>query len=64
MPSKGIRQTPIYNRSDAVVDRQSCRTGKGGYDFQASAAHLGLVFSPIAYELIAKRLAGRRERGK
>ena len=55
---KGIRQTAIYTKTDGIVDWRVCMTGKAGVDFEVAATHLGLVFSPIVYSLVAHRLAG------
>ena len=54
-----LRQTAIYTRTDGIVDWQVCRTGNPEYDFEVSATHIGLVFNPIVYNVIAHRLAGQ-----
>lgn len=55
---KSVRQTAIYTKADAVLDWHVCRTGDPDVDFEVSATHLGLVFSPLVYSLVAQRLAG------
>jgi pimeloyl-ACP methyl ester carboxylesterase len=56
----GVRQTSIYTKTDGIVDWRVCVTGKAGVDCEVSATHLGLVFSPLVYSLMAQRLAGQR----
>jgi hypothetical protein len=36
-----------------------CRTDKPEVDFEVSSTHIGLVFNPLVYEVIAHRLAGQ-----
>jgi hypothetical protein len=55
---KGVRQTAVYTKSDGVVDWRVCLTGKPDTDCEVSATHLGLVFSPLVYSVVATRLAG------
>jgi hypothetical protein len=59
---KSIRETSIYTKSDPIVDWQTCRTGNCGCDFEVSATHIGLVFNPLVYQLVAERLAGKKIR--
>ncbi len=54
-----IRQTSIYTKMDGVVDWRVCRTGDPRVDVEVSATHMGLVFSPLVYSLVAGRLAGK-----
>jgi triacylglycerol lipase len=56
---KTIDQTAVYTRTDGIVDWQVCMTGDPRNDFEVSATHIGLVFNPIVYHLIAHRLAGQ-----
>jgi hypothetical protein len=53
-------QTAIYTKSDGIVDWHVCRTGKRHVDFEVSSTHIGLVFNPLVYEIVARRLSGRR----
>jgi len=57
---KAVKQTAIYTKSDGIVDWRVCMTGQPEIDFEVSATHIGLVFNPIVYEVVAKRLAGDR----
>ena len=55
---KSVRQTAIYTKTDGILDWRICRTGDPSVDFEVSATHIGLVFSPLVYSLVAHRLAG------
>ena len=55
---RGVRQTAVYTKTDGIVDWKVCLTGDPAVDFEVSATHLGMVFSPIVYDLVARRLAG------
>jgi hypothetical protein len=56
---RSVMQTAIYTKSDGIVDWQVCRTGHPDRDFEVSATHLGLVFNPIVFDVVAHRLAGK-----
>lgn len=56
---KSVRQTAIYTKTDGILDWRSCMTGDRDVDFEVSATHVGLVFSPLVYELVGRRLAGQ-----
>ena len=58
---RSVRQTAIFTRSDGIVDWRVCRTGRPSMDFEVSATHLGLVFNPMVYDLVAQRLAAAQE---
>jgi len=34
-----------------------CRTGDPKVDFEVSSTHIGMVFSPLVYSIVAQRLA-------
>jgi pimeloyl-ACP methyl ester carboxylesterase len=53
-----IRQTAIYTKMDGVVDWRVCKTGDNHVDVEVSATHIGMVFSPLVYSVVANRLAG------
>jgi len=55
---KSVRQTAIYTKSDGILDWRVCRTGDPSVDCEVSATHIGMVFSPLVYSLVAKKLAG------
>jgi hypothetical protein len=52
-----VRQTAIYTTSDGIVDSTVCRTGDPAVDVEVTSTHLGLVFSPLVYPVIGRRLA-------
>jgi hypothetical protein len=52
-----VRQTAIYTQCDGIVDWRVCRTGKAAIDVEVSATHLGLAFSPVVFDVLARRLA-------
>ena len=58
---RSVRQTAIFTKSDGIVDWRVCRTGRPTMDFEVSATHLGLVFNPMVYDLVAQRLAAAQE---
>lgn len=51
-----IRKTAIYTRTDGIVDWQVCITDDPAKNFEVSGTHVGLVFNPSVYSLIARRL--------
>ncbi len=54
-----ITTTAIYTRDDGIADWRYCRTGKPECDFEVAGTHVGLVFNPSVYTIIADRLAAR-----
>jgi hypothetical protein len=50
----------VYTKNDGIVDWNVCRTGRRANDFEVTGTHIGLVFNPIVYDLVARRLAGNR----
>ncbi len=56
LPSS-IAETAIYTKDDGVVDWRYCKTGDDDLDFEVPGTHVGLVFNPSAYTIIAERLA-------
>jgi hypothetical protein len=59
-----VRQTAIYSRCDGIMDWRLCRTGDPDVDVEVSSTHMGQVFSPLVYKIVAERLAGNRRVGK
>ncbi len=55
---KTVRQTAIYSKCDGIMDWHVCRTGDPDIDIEVSSTHLGSVFSPLVYKVVAERLAG------
>jgi len=56
---KSIKQTAVYTESDGIVDWQVCRTGDPSVDFEVAATHIGMVFNPTVFHIVAHRLAGK-----
>lgn len=55
---KSVRQTAIYTKADGIVDWRVCQTGDPDVDLEVSATHIGMAFSPLVYDAVARRLAG------
>ena len=53
-------QTAIYTRHDGMVDWRFCMTKNSDIDFEVTGTHVGMAFNPIAYRIIAERLAEAR----
>jgi pimeloyl-ACP methyl ester carboxylesterase len=49
--------TAVYTRTDGIVDWRVCVNDNPATDVEVSGTHVGLVFNPVVYELIARRLA-------
>jgi triacylglycerol lipase len=56
---KSVRQTAIYTKKDGILDWRVCQTGDPNVDVEVSATHIGMVFSPLVYSIVARRLAGK-----
>lgn len=54
---KSIRQTAIYTKMDGLLDWRVCQTGNPDVDVEVSATHIGMVFNPLVYSVVAERLA-------
>ncbi|MGB2635958.1 MAG: alpha/beta fold hydrolase [Candidatus Acidiferrum sp.] len=54
---KSVRQTAIYTKKDGILDWRVCQTGDPDVDIEVSATHIGMVFSPLVYGIVARRLA-------
>jgi triacylglycerol lipase len=52
-----VLETAIYTEDDGVVDWHYCRTDRPDSDFPVLGTHIGLVFNPSAYSIIAARLS-------
>jgi triacylglycerol lipase len=51
-----VAQTAIYTRSDGIVDWRFCVTGDPQVDCEVAGTHVGLVFNPAVYRILAARL--------
>jgi len=54
---KQVRQTAIYTKTDGILNWRVCRTGDPAVDVEVSSTHIGMVFSPLVYRVIAHRMA-------
>jgi triacylglycerol lipase len=54
---RSVSQTAIFTKTDGIVDWRVCRTGKATIDFEVPGTHIGLVFNPMVYDVVARRLA-------
>jgi triacylglycerol lipase len=52
-----LLQTAIYTRHDGIVDWRYCMTRDPDIDFEVSGTHIGMAFNPLAYSVVAQRLA-------
>ncbi len=52
-----IPHTAVFTRTDGIVDWRVCVNEDTEANFEVTGTHIGLVFNPAVYELIAKRLA-------
>jgi len=59
-----VAETAIYTRDDGIADFRYCRTGDRTIDFEVSGTHVGLVFNPAVYAIVAQRLAEARGEGR
>jgi triacylglycerol lipase len=50
-------QTAIYTRHDGIVDWRYCMTRNPEIDFEVLGTHVGMAFNPLAYTVVAQRLA-------
>ena len=56
MPAS-VAETAVYSEGDGVVDWRYCKTDRPESDFSVSGTHVGLVFNPSVYAIVAERLA-------
>ena len=54
---ESMLQTAVYTRHDGIVDWRYCMTKKRGSDFEVPGTHIGMAFNPVAYTIVAERLA-------
>ena len=55
--SDSILETAIYTRHDGIVDWRYCMTRNTEVDFEVPGTHIGMAFNPLAYSIVAERLA-------
>ncbi|HJQ24493.1 MAG TPA: alpha/beta fold hydrolase [Blastocatellia bacterium] len=52
-----IPHTAVYTKTDGIVDWRVCINDDAASNVEVNGTHIGLVFNPTVYELIARRLA-------
>jgi pimeloyl-ACP methyl ester carboxylesterase len=57
---RSMLQTAIYTRHDGIVDWRYCMTRNPALDFEVQGTHVGMAFNPLAYSIVADRLAAAR----
>jgi pimeloyl-ACP methyl ester carboxylesterase len=57
-----VGETAIYTKNDGFVDWRFCVTEEASNNFEVGGTHVGLVFNPAVYDIIAKRLAAARRK--
>jgi pimeloyl-ACP methyl ester carboxylesterase len=55
-----IPHTAVYTKTDGIVDWRVCINDAPEMNFEVKGTHVGLVFNPSVYELIATRLAQKQ----
>lgn len=51
-----IRHTAVYTKTDGIIDWRVCVNDDPATNVEVESTHIGLVFNPWVYELIARRL--------
>ena len=60
--SPRIPRTAIYTKQDGVVDWQTCRDVDGGVNIEVGGTHVGMIWNPRVYRIIAEHLWKARRR--
>jgi poly(3-hydroxyalkanoate) synthetase len=50
-------QFAIYSRKDGVADWQSCMEDDASANSEVNCTHIGMIFHPEVYRVVANRLA-------
>lgn len=53
---ESVLETAVYTQDDGIVDWHYCRTEHSEADFSVTGTHVGLVFNPSVYTIVAQRL--------
>jgi len=51
-----VRHTNVYTKTDGVVDWNVCREENEAVDVEVKGTHVGLVWNPEVYRIVAERL--------
>jgi len=54
---ESVMETAVFTHDDGIVDWRYCITGDPDKDFEVPGTHIGLVFNPTVYTILANRLA-------
>jgi triacylglycerol lipase len=57
---ESIPQIAVYTKTDGIVDWQYCINDDATTNFEVAGTHVGLVFNPAVYQILASHLAGAR----
>ncbi|MCH7998638.1 MAG: hypothetical protein IIA91_04035 [Chloroflexi bacterium] len=56
-PPPSIRRASLYSRDDGMIDWRNCLESDPSLNHEVGGTHIGLVFNPRAYRIVAKLLA-------
>jgi hypothetical protein len=51
-----VQQTAVFTEDDGLLDWRYCKSNEASADFAVNGTHIGLVFNPTVYRIIADRL--------
>jgi hypothetical protein len=54
-----VAQFAVYSKTDGVADWSSCIEEDSRHNTEVKCTHIGMVFHPDVYRVIARRLAQR-----
>ena len=56
-PPLSIRRASLYSRDDGMIDWRNCLEPNASLNHEVGGTHIGLVFNPRVYRIVAKLLA-------
>ncbi len=56
-PAPSIRRDALYSRDDGLIDWRNCLEPDPSLNHEVGGTHIGLVFNPRVYRIVAKLLA-------
>ncbi len=56
-PAPSIRRAALYSRDDGMIDWRNCLEPDPSLNHEVGGTHIGLVFNPRVYRIVAKLLA-------
>ncbi len=60
-PPPSIRRASLYSHNDGMIDWRNCLEPDASLNHEVGGTHIGLVFNPRVYRIVAKLLAQARE---